>query len=134
MQPLLDNQNTAISKLNCFKVGALFMDQGTGKSRTALELVRSVPDIDYVLHLAPFRSVNPKVQGTGIQSEIAKWGGYGVETEFVGIESISASGRIYLFTADGRNTYIRAHEENDGIFSCSDVDRFVYYIELSNEN
>jgi hypothetical protein len=43
-------------------------------------------------------------------------------------------GRICLFTAYGRNTYIRAHEENDGIFSCSDVDRFVYYIELSNEN
>lgn len=96
MQPLLDNQTTAISKLSRFKVGALFMDQGTGKSRTALELVRSVPDIDYVLHLAPFRSVNPKVEGTGIQSEIAKWGGYGVETDFVGIESISASGRIYL--------------------------------------
>lgn len=43
-------------------------------------------------------------------------------------------GEICLFTADGRNTFIRAYEINDGIFSCSDFDRYVYYIELSNEN
>lgn len=35
-----------------------------------------------------------------------------------------------LFTADGRNTYIRAHKENEGAFTCSDSDRFVYFIEV----
>lgn len=93
---LLHHQDKAISKLRQYKVGALFMDQGTGKTRTAIELVRSVPGIDYVLHLAPFRSVNPKVSGTGIQTEVQKWGGYGAETDFIGIESLSASGRIFL--------------------------------------
>ena len=39
-------------------------------------------------------------------------------------------GEICLFTSDGRNTYIRAHKENNGIFSCSDIDRFVYFIEV----
>ena len=39
-----------------------------------------------------------------------------------------------LYTADGRNTFIRAHAENCGAFTCSDSDRFVYFIEISNEN
>ena len=43
-------------------------------------------------------------------------------------------GQFCIFTGDGRNTFIRAHEENDGIFTCSDIDRYVYYIELPNEN
>jgi len=37
-----------------------------------------------------------------------------------------------LLAVDGRNTWIRAHEENDGAFTCSDSDRFVYYIEIGN--
>lgn len=39
-------------------------------------------------------------------------------------------GQLCLYTSDGRNTYIRAHEENGGAFTCSDSDRFVYFIEL----
>ena len=42
-------------------------------------------------------------------------------------------GEICLFTADGRNTYIRAHKFNDGVFTCSDSDREVYYV-LVDEN
>lgn len=37
---------------------------------------------------------------------------------------------MILLTADGRNTFIRAHEENHGAFTCSDTDRFVYFIEV----
>lgn len=38
-----------------------------------------------------------------------------------------------LFTADGRNTFIRAHSINEGdVFTCSDTDRFVYFIEVGN--
>jgi len=41
---------------------------------------------------------------------------------------------MLLLTADGRNTFIRAHASNRGAFSCSDVDRFVYFIEVTDEN
>jgi hypothetical protein len=38
--------------------------------------------------------------------------------------------RMLLLTADGRNTYIYAAPSNDGIFTCSDIDRYVFYVEL----
>lgn len=96
MEALLDKQFSAIEKLQLYKVGALFMEPGTGKSRTAIELVRSVNDVDYVLCLAPFRSINPLIEGTGIKDEVAKWGGFDCETEFIGIETLSSSSRTYL--------------------------------------
>ena len=37
-------------------------------------------------------------------------------------------GEICLFTSEGRNTYIRAHKFNDGVFTCSDSDREVYFV------
>ena len=37
---LLPHQIEAVEKLRRLKVGALFMEQGTGKTRTALELFR----------------------------------------------------------------------------------------------
>jgi hypothetical protein len=40
-------------------------------------------------------------------------------------------GEICLFTIDGRNTYIRAHAFNNGEFTCSDSDRFVYYVAVN---
>ena len=41
---------------------------------------------------------------------------------------------MLLVTSDGRHTAIRAHKENNGVFTCSDVDRFVYFVEVSDEN
>ena len=38
---------------------------------------------------------------------------------------------MIILTNDGRHTFIRAHEENHGAFTCSDVDRFVYFIEVA---
>ena len=38
MQTFLDSQIKAIDKLNAVKCGALFMEAGTGKTRSALEL------------------------------------------------------------------------------------------------
>jgi hypothetical protein len=96
MQTLLDSQKGAIEKLQPLKVGALFKRPGTGKSRTAVELIRSVKQIDLIVWLAPYRSVNPKIEGSGIQDEIAKWGGFDVPVNFIGIESLSNSDRIYL--------------------------------------
>jgi len=88
MQSLLDSQRNAIEKLSQFKVGALFMEPGTGKTRAALELVRSVPECDYVLWLTPFQTKQ------NLRDELDKWGNSGIRIE--GIESLSSSDRLYL--------------------------------------
>lgn len=38
--------------------------------------------------------------------------------------------KMVIITADGRNTFIYAHSFNDGAFTCSDSDRFVYYVQV----
>lgn len=113
MKALLDSQTEAISKLELLKVGALLNRPGTGKSRTAVELIKSAPGINYVLWLAPYNSVNPKIEGTGIKDEVLKWGGFDCECNFVGIESIQQSDRIYLEVlnkASKHNTFIVCDE------------------------
>ncbi|EAC8495276.1 helicase SNF2, partial [Listeria monocytogenes] len=45
---LLDNQKQALIKLKKYKVGALFMKPGSGKTRVACELINDV-NPDYVL-------------------------------------------------------------------------------------
>ena len=113
MQTLLNSQIEAHAKLSPLKVGALFKRPGTGKSRTAIELIRSTPQTEQVVWLAPFRSINPKIAGSGIQDEVAKWGGFEVPTHFVGMESISASSRIFLETyrlLESRKTFLVCDE------------------------
>lgn len=95
MEALLDSQIEAVEKLQLLKVGALLKRPGTGKSRTAIELIKSAK-VDYILWLAPFRSVNPKLEGSGIIDEVNKWGGFDCECDFYGIESLQNSDRIYL--------------------------------------
>ncbi len=96
MKDLLDSQISAISKLNQFKVGALFMQQGTGKTRIAVELVNSVPGIDRVFWIGPLRSIKPKPGLPSIIDEVNKWGGFNADAFYFGVESISQSDRIYL--------------------------------------
>jgi hypothetical protein len=105
MTPLLAPQSEAIIRLHTLKVGALFMRPGVGKTRPAVELIRSVPDIDHIIWLAPFRSVNPDIAGTGIQDEVAKWGGFHVPVTFIGIESISSADKLYLRLVNLVNRY-----------------------------
>jgi hypothetical protein len=88
MQPLLDNQRNAFERLKTLKVGALFMEPGTGKTRTAYELMRSVPECDYLLWLTPFLTKD------NLREELAKWGAKDIRIE--GIESLSNSDRLYL--------------------------------------
>lgn len=87
MKPLLSNQVEAISKLQQFKVGALFMEPGTGKTRAAAELVKSV-NFDYVLWLTPFRTKE------NLKIELDKCNLFNVHIE--GIESLSSSDRLFL--------------------------------------
>lgn len=87
-------QNNAIEKLSTLKVGALFMDMGTGKTKVALDLIASkIKDTDYVLWLCPFSLKNE------IESERIKWHPE-LHLDVIGVESIGASDRIYLETLE----------------------------------
>jgi len=93
---LLPNQQSATAHLHDWRVGALFMEAGTGKTRVAVELVNRATDTDCVLWVGPYRTIHP---GNGLPSvvdEINKWGGFRVPVRYVGIESLQSSDRIYL--------------------------------------
>lgn len=95
MQTLLNNQLEARTKLLPFKVGALFMEAGTGKTRVACELVNPVKP-DLVVWVGPLQTIRPKDGLPSVIDEINKWGGFNAETIYTGIESIQSSDRIYL--------------------------------------
>lgn len=82
-------QQGAISHLNEWKVGALFMEAGTGKTRVAMNLVNST-DCTELFWIGPLRTLE------NAKEEILKWGGFKMPAYFYGVESISASDRIYL--------------------------------------
>lgn len=87
---LKDSQTKAITKLQKYKVGALFMEPGTGKTLAAYNLINSVPDVDYILWLTPFQIKE------NLQVEINKYGGFIPEHEIQGIESLSNSDSLML--------------------------------------
>jgi hypothetical protein len=93
---LLPNQQSAKSYLLPRKVGALFMEPGTGKTRTAMELIKSVPDVDYILWLCPYQCIHGEQAEETTPFEVQKWGGFEAECEFAGIESLSNSNRLFL--------------------------------------
>lgn len=94
MQTLLNDQISAIEKLRQFKVGALFMEAGTGKTRIAVELVNETPGVDLVVWIGPYQTIH---RPDSVPAEIAKWGGFRCQhVEFCGIESLQSSDRIYL--------------------------------------
>lgn len=84
---LLKAQQSAKEKLSRLKVGALFMEAGTGKTRAALELIKSA-NSDYILWLTPYQTK------ANLKAEINKWGGLNCQIE--GIESLSNSDKLYL--------------------------------------
>lgn len=84
-----DHQRSAIEHLKKWKVGALFMEPGTGKTRVALSLVNSTPCSE-VFWIGPLRTLK------AVQDEAAKWGGFSKPATYCGVESISASDRIWL--------------------------------------
>ena len=88
MNQLLNQQQECIAHLNEWKVGALFMEAGTGKTRVAVELANSSP-CDLVVWVGPLRTIeNTKI-------EIARWNGFNAPVVYYGVESISGSDRIY---------------------------------------
>lgn len=92
------NQEKALAHRSEWKVGALFMKMGTGKTRVAVELVNQVPNLDLVVYIAPLRIIaptDPNIQP--IENEVQKWGGFKAkETIYMGVETIGQSDRKYL--------------------------------------
>lgn len=86
---LTQQQTSAIEHLDEWKVGALFMEAGTGKTRVAMNLVNSTSCTE-LFWIGPLRTLE------NAKEEISKWGGFKMPSYFYGVESISASDRIYL--------------------------------------
>lgn len=89
MNTLTQQQQAAIEHLNEWRVGALFMEPGTGKTRAAMTLVNSTPCTD-CFWIGPLRTF------PAVQAEMARWGGTKMPTSCWGVESLSQSDRIYM--------------------------------------
>lgn len=83
-----NNQIQAFNKFSKLKVGALFMQMGTGKTRVAIELV-DYNKCDLLIYVAPFSTLK------NIEEEFIKWN---LKTEYIliGYETISSSDKKYL--------------------------------------
>jgi len=86
---LLTHQNKAINKLQRYKVGALFMEPGTGKTLTAYKLIEPLKS-DYILWFTPFQTK------TNLFAELSKIGADTSVIDIQGIESLSNSDRLYF--------------------------------------
>lgn len=94
MNTLTQQQQAAIAHLNEWRVGALFMEPGTGKTRAALTLANSTPATD-VFWVGPLRTLD------AIRQEAEKWGGFTMTAHYYGVESLSGSDRIYMELLNG---------------------------------
>lgn len=99
MKSLLLNQTEAKLHLRNWKVGALFMEAGTGKTRVAVELVNGSP-CDGVIWIGPLRTLD------NTKHEVDKWGGFRPTPYYFGVESIQASDRIYLSVLDILSSFV----------------------------
>lgn len=89
MRAITANQSACIAALNQWKVGALFMEAGTGKTQAAVKLINSSV-CDVVVWVAPLRTLSNlsrELELCGIDT-----GAY----HLFGVESIGASDRIYM--------------------------------------
>lgn len=107
---LTDKQKAALERFKKLKVGALFMKQGTGKTRVALELV-NYNKPDYLLYIAPVSTIE------NARAEIEKWGCC-CPYDIIGYETIASSNKQYVemhdkverLKEDGKRTFIIADE------------------------
>lgn len=89
----LQHQIEAKRHLAEWRVGALFMDAGTGKTKVAVDIVNASP-CDFVLWVGPLQTIK---QGH-VPNEIANQGGFKMPCRYVGVESIGCSDRIFSET------------------------------------
>lgn len=83
-----NNQQLAFDKFSKLKVGALFMQMGTGKTRVAIELV-DYNKSDLLLYITPFSTKK------NVENEFKKWN---LQTPYIiiGYETISSSDRVFI--------------------------------------
>lgn len=86
---LTESQSAALEQFARLRVGAVFMEQGTGKSRVAVELANSNPHVRQVIWLAPFSTLDT------IRAEASKWS-LRPSLHALGYETLSASDVRYL--------------------------------------
>lgn len=99
------DQVEAFEKFTRLKVGALFMQMGTGKTRVAIELV-DYNHCDLLIYIAPYSTLD------NIRAEFNKWG-LKTPHELVGYETISSSDSQYmrlLNMTEGKRCFIVADE------------------------
>ena len=87
---LLPYQEQAVEKLRHIKIGALYMEMGTGKTRTALELIKiraAAGKIDHVIWLCPCNIKEDIKRGIREHSNLCDLG----ILDVVGIETLSTS-------------------------------------------
>lgn len=84
---LTDKQTEAIQRFKWLKVGAVFMEQGAGKSRVAIELANH--SAETVLWVAPYSTLPTVVE------QVETWD-LRTPVRFVGYETLSASDTTYL--------------------------------------
>lgn len=87
---LLPHQEQAVEKLRHIKIGALYMEMGTGKTRTALELIKlrlAAGKVDRVLWLCPCNIKADIRRGIREHSNLDDLG----ILDIVGIETLSTS-------------------------------------------
>ena len=53
MNKLFDYQKNAFQHLKKWKVGALFMEAGTGKTRVAVKIANNIKDLNEIIYIAP---------------------------------------------------------------------------------
>ena len=94
MNQLTKQQQAAIQHLHEWRVGALFMEPGTGKTRAAMTLANSTPATD-LFWVGPLRTLD------AIKQEAEKWGGFTMTAHYYGVESLSGSDRIYMELLNG---------------------------------
>lgn len=109
---MYDYQKNAYEKLRSIKIGALYMEMGTGKTRVALELIKNRLDrgkINNVLWLCPCSVKN------GLKMNLADHTDNSSLIQIHGIESLSQSDRLYfklLTMVDNTKTFLIVDESN----------------------
>lgn len=136
---LTDKQKAALERFKKLKVGALFMRQGTGKTRVALELV-NYNSPDYMLYIAPVSTIE------NARTEIEKWGCC-CPYDIIGYETIASSNKKYVdihdkvekLKKDGKRTFIIADEsifikngKSKRTFRAKELRRFFDYALILN--
>lgn len=120
------NQDLAVEKFKKLKVGALFMQQGTGKTRVALELINS-SDADFVLFVCPHSTK------ANLSAEIEKWNVLRTPFEILAYETLSHSDKSYLEIRDTLRRYSHSFiVADESLFIKNDMSkRYARMLELA---